>query len=236
MNEVATPASGGLLDDLLEIFVAPVKVFERRREGKYARHLVMLVVLSLVIVLATKGMSTPFYDAQFDLTVRQAAEKGTTMPSTQGARAGMTWVIIASQTLLIPIFVWLAALFVMLGGKVAGASLSYAQSALIFTLAGFPRLLSPIATAIQGMIADPANVRSLYDASVGPVRFFDPMTTSPAILGALANLELFNLWAFVLVAIGISVVGRVSRANGAIGSATVLACVLALSLIPALFA
>ena len=237
---VSAPADkAGLLDDLLEIFVAPAKVFERRREGRYGLLLTVLVVLALAIALATKGLSAPFFEAQFNLTMAQAAANGQPMPAEAtgaGARAAFTWFLVASQSLLIPIFVWLCALFVMLGGKVAGGSLSYRQSALIFTLAGFPRLLSPIVTAIQGAFVDPTTVRSMMDAQIGPARFVDPLTTAPAITGVLANFDLFNLWAFVLIAIGISVIGRVSRANGALGSAVVMACVLALSLIPAAFA
>lgn len=239
MTAANSPEKAGLLDDLLEIFVAPSKVFERRRDGGYGLLLTVLVVLALAIALATKNLSAPYYDAQFNLTMLQAAEKGQPMPpeaTGAGARAAFTWFIVASQSLMIPIFVWLSALFVMLGAKVAGTSLSYRQSALIFTLAGFPRLLSPIVTAIQGATVDPTTVRSMMDAQIGPARFVDPLTTAPAITGALANFDLFNLWAFVLVAIGISVIGRVSRANGAIGAAVVLACVLALSLIPAAFA
>ena len=239
MTAATSPEQAGLLDDLLEIFVAPSKVFERRRDSGYGLLLTVLVVLALAIALATMKLASPYYDAQFNLTMLQAAERGQAMPpeaTGAGPRAFFTWVMVASQSLLIPIFVWLCALFVMLGAKVAGTSLSYRQGALIFTLAGFPRLLSPIVTAIQAVIVDPSGIRSMMDAQIGPARFVDPVTTSPVITGALANFDLFNLWAFALVAIGISVIGRVSRANGAIGAAVVLACVLALSLIPAAFA
>ncbi len=238
MTDQTAPDEGGLLDDLLEIFIAPSKVFERRRHGDYGVLLLVLVVIALAIVLATKGLSTPYYDAQFDHTMALAAQNGKPMPAEATgatARAGFVWVMVAAQTVLIPIFVWIAALFVMLGAKVAGASIGYKQGAVIFTLAGFPRLLSPIVMAIQGAIVEPTSIRAMSDAQLGPARFFDPLTTPPAIHNALTNFDVFNIWAFVLVAIGISVIGKVPRANGAIGSAVVLACVLALALIPAAF-
>ncbi len=237
MTESTAAEKGGLMDDLLEIFVAPSKVFARRREGKYGMLLLVLVVLALVIALATKGLATPYYEAEFDHQMRLQMAKGNPpMPAEAmgTARAASAWFIIAAQSLLIPIFVWFAALFVMLGAKVAGASLGYRQSALIFTLAGFPRLLSPIVVAIQGAIVDPASIRALSDSQLGPARFLDPVTTAPSIMGALANFDLLNLWAFALIAIGISVVGKVSRASGALGSAVVLACMLGLSLLGSL--
>jgi len=127
-------------------------------------------------------------------------------------------------------------LFVMLGGKLAGASIGYRQGAAIFTLAGVPRLLSPIAMALQGLVVSPDSVRSISDASLGPARFMDPATTPPAVMSLLSNFDAVNLWAFALVAIGISVIGRVSRGSGFVGTAIVFAGVLALSLIPAAFA
>jgi hypothetical protein len=90
--------------------------------------------------------------------------------------------------------------------------------------------------ALQGLIVPPESVRSISDASLGPARFMDPLTTSPAILSVLSNFDVINLWAFALIAIGISVMGRVSRASGFLGTSIVFAGVLALSLIPAAFA
>lgn len=199
----------------------------------------MLVVLTLVIMLATMSLSAPFWDAQFDQAMRQAAEKGQPMPEGAAldmARTSGRWFAVIGGSLLVPVFVWLGALFVMLGAKVAGTSLSFRQGATIFTVAGVPRLLSPIATALQGLVMDPATIRGVSDASLGPARFLDPATTPAFLLQALSNLDVTNLWAFAIVAIGISVMGRVSRGAGFTGTAVVFACTLALTIIPAAFA
>jgi hypothetical protein len=233
------PAKGGLMDDLIEAIVAPVRAFERRRDGRYGLLLVVLTVLTGVIMVATMGLSQPYWDAQFDLAIRQAADKGQAMPPEATGEAARTfgrWAAVIGAALFTPIFVWIGALFVMLGGKLAGASIGYRQGAAIFTLAGVPRLLSPIAMALQGLVVSPDSVRSISDASLGPARFMDPATTPPAVMSLLSNFDAVNLWAFALVAIGISVIGRVSRGSGFVGTAIVFAGVLALSLIPAAFA
>ncbi len=235
----ATTARAGVLDDVLEMFVSPSKVFERRRDAGYGTLLLVLVVLTLLIMVATMGLSAPYWDAQFELGVRQAAEKGQAMPEaamSDTARSFGRWAGAIGGAIFVPIFVWIGALFVMIGAKVSGTSLSYRQGATIFTLAGVPRLLSPIAVAVQGLIADPTTIRSLSDASLGPARFFDPATTPAVVLSVLSNFDLINLWAFVLTGIGISVMGRVSRASGFVGMAVVFAGVLLLTLIPAAFA
>lgn len=239
MNETGVgEAKGGILDDLVEIFTAPSRVFERRRDGRYGTLLIALMILTLVIMVATMGVSAPFWDAQFDLTIRQAAEKGQAMPpeaSGDAARAFGRWMAVAAGSLFVPIFVWIGALFVMLGAKVAGTTLSFRQGAAIFTLAGVPRLLSPIAMAVQGLLLPSSDITSIHSASLGPARFFDAATTSPAIMSVLSNFDVITLWAFALIGIGISVMGRVSRANGYIGMAVVFAAMLALSLLPAAF-
>lgn len=237
MNEAGGgEAKGGLFDDLVEIFVSPSKVFERRRDGRYGVLLVTLMVLTLVIMLATMGVSAPFWDAQFDLTIRQAAAKGQAMPpeaSGEAARTVGLWMATIGGAIFVPIFVWFGALFVMVGAKVAGTSLSFRQGATIFTLAGVPRLLSPIAMAVQGLVLPASEITSVYSASLGPARFFDPMTTPSAVMSVLSNFDLVTLWAFALIGIGISVLGRVSRGNGYVGMAVVFTGLLALSLIPA---
>lgn len=235
MNTAATPASGGLMDDLMEIFTAPSKVFERRRDSGYGKQLLVLVVLAVIIGLATMGLTEVFWDAQFQLTMQQAAEKGQPMPA-EAVNVGRTmlkWGGALGSALMLPIFVWIGALFVMLGAKVAGASVSYKQGALIVTLASFPRLLAPIIMAVLGLVMDPQSIRGVSDGVLGASRFFDPMTTSPMVLGVLASVELTSLWSVALMAIGISVVGRVSRSSGWVGAAVVFACSLALTIIPA---
>ncbi len=240
MTDATTvPASGGLMDDLLEIFTAPARVFERRRAAGYGKHMIVLMLLTLVILAATLSLSGPYFDAQYMLGMRQAAERGAALPPEATGSTAMAiarWGTVAVFVVMIPIMVWIGALFVMLGAKVAGTSIGYKQGALISTLAGFPRLLSPVATAIQGLFADPASIRSMSDAALGPSRLVDPMTTPPVLLGILGNFDLTNLWAIVLVGIGVSVIGRVSRGSGMVAAAVVFACTLALTIIPAALA
>lgn len=232
----ADDTNGGIVDDLVETFVAPARAFERRRDGRYGLLLLILMVVTGVIMVATMGLSAPYWDAQFDASMRMAAAKGQALPpeaTGELARTGFRWVAVVTATLAVPFLVWLGALFVALGGKLAGASIGYRQGAAIMTLASMPRLLAPVAMAVQGLLVDPAQIRSFSDASLGPARFMNPETTSPVILSLLGNFDLTSLWSFALLGIGISVVGRVSRGNGFIGAAFVLAISLAVSLIPA---
>jgi len=240
MNQTGVgETKGGVFDDLVEIFVAPSAVFERRRNGGYGTLVLVLMLLTLVITVATMGITAPFWDGQFDIAMKQAAANGQALPpeaSGDTARSVGRWIAVITQVVMVPLFVWIGGLFVLLGAKVAGASISYRQGATLLALSSIPRLLSPIAMAVQGLLLPASAIQSVSSASLGPSRFVDPMELSPAILGLLSNFDLVIVWSFALLGIGISVVGRVSRMNGFLGTAIVFACVLALSLIPAALA
>ena len=143
---------------------------------------------------------------------------------------------IATGVLMIPIGAVLTGLLVWIGGKVVSARVAFGQAMLIATLASVPRVLSFIATAAQGAMADPQRIHSFSDASLGVARFVDPVATSPALMAILANLDVFNLWQFVIMAVGISVVGRVERSAGFVGALVGWGLGVALTVLPALLA
>ncbi len=236
MTEVATPASGSLLDDLLEIFVAPSKVFERRRNSGYGMLLLTLVILLVLISVATMSLTAPYWDAQFDMGAKLAAAKGEPLPAEATgpmARTAGRWFGVLGGVIYVPIMVWLGGLFVMISSKIAGANVSYKQGTLITTLAFFPRLLAPIIMSVQSLMVSPESIRSFSDGAVGLARLVDPLTTNPILLSVLTNFELTNLWSFALVAIGIRVIGRVTMGTAMFAMALSFAFTLALALIPA---
>lgn len=68
---------------------------------------------------------------------------------------------------------------------------------------------------------DPASLDGQYRVSIGPGRFLDPDTTSPLVLGLVGRLDVFTLWTTVLLAIGLSVTGRIPRRQAAMAAAIV---------------
>jgi hypothetical protein len=239
MNEVSAASSqGSVFEDVLEVLWAPAKVFDRSRAKGVGMYILVLTVSTLVIMFATKGLIQPYIDANFYLQMQQMAAKGTPMPAEAAAAAQKfsSYGFLATGVLMIPIGAVLTGLLVWIGGKVASASVTYGQAMLIATLASVPRVLSFIATAVQGAMVDPQSIRSFSDAALGAARFVDPATTSPALTAMLSNLDLFNIWQLVLMAIGISVVGRVERSAGVVGALVAWGLGVALTVVPALLA
>lgn len=239
MKEVSADApKGSVFEDVLEVLWAPANVFDRSRAKGVGMYILVLTVITLVIVFATKGLIQPYIDANFDLQMQQMAAKGTPMPPEAAAAAQKFsgYGFLATGVLMIPLGAVLTGLLVWIGGKVASANFSYGQAMLIATLASVPRVLSFIATAVQGAMADPQSIRSFSDASLGVARFVDPATTSPALTAMLSNLDVFNIWQLVIMAIGISVVGRVERSAGFVGALVAWGLGVALTVVPALLA
>jgi hypothetical protein len=239
MKEVsADAAKGSVFEDVLEVLWAPAKVFDRSRANGVGMYILVLTAITLVIVLATKGLIQPYIDANFDVQMQQMAARGKPMPAEALAAAQKFAVygFIATGVLMIPIGAVITGLLIFVGGKVVSARSTFGQAMLIATLASVTRVLSFIATAVQGALADPQSIRSFSDASLGAARFVDPVATSPALMAILANLDIFNLWQFVIMAIGISVVGRVERSAAVIGALVAWGLGVALTVVPALLA
>lgn len=239
MNEVSAASSqGSVFEDVLEVLWAPAKVFDRSQAKGVGMYILVLTVSTLVLMFATKGLIQPYIDANFYLQMQQMAAKGTPMPAEAAAAAQKfsSYGFLASGVLMIPIGAVLTGLLVWIGGKVASASVTYGQAMLIATLASVPRVLSFIATAVQGAMVDPQSIRSFSDAALGAARFVDPAAASPALTAMLSNLDLFNIWQLVLMAIGISVVGRVERSAGVVGALVAWGLGVALTVVPALLA
>jgi hypothetical protein len=147
-----------------------------------------------------------------------------------------TWGVIIMAPLLMLIGPYINALFIILGAKIVKAPITYGQAAMVAVLAGVPRLLGAIAAPIQALLLDGSSARSLMDLTLGPVRMVDPTSMNPALLGLLANIELFRIWQIALIAIGVSVVARVDRSTGVIVAVIMFAISAILQLLPAALA
>lgn len=237
-GSVAAPKSGGLFEDLIEVLYAPSTVFDRaRNKGAFMYALVTALAVG-ALMFATKNLLAPWFEAQGDLAIAQAAAKGTPMPdaAVSAMRGFVSWGFIGTVTLAALIGPYINALFLLIGAKFAGARLNYAQAAIIAVLAGVPRLLGFPLMSAQALVLDGEKARSMSDFALGPARFFDPTSMSPAVLAMLSNVDLTRAWQLILFAIGVSVIGRVSKGAGFIAGGVVLVLNFICQTLPAAFA
>ncbi len=241
MNDTGAEQSrkSGVLDDLLEVFWAPTNVFGRTRERSAWKYIGVLVAVGLVIVIATGSLIRPYLEADINMRMSvAAAQSGQQIPENAVA-AAQKFAMIAyyfSPLLAFPLLALVSAIFVLLAGKTMSAPVRYGQALTIVALSSAPRLLGYLSAAAQGAVLDSNNARSVADTLLGPARFMDPQTTSPLLFSFLSTIDVFTLWQYVLIAIGVSVVARVERSTGAVAALMAWVLGAALTLIPGLLA
>ena len=76
-----------------------------------------------------------------------------------------------------------------------------------------PRILEAVVHGLQGLFLDPAQLDGRFRVSLGVGRFLDPNTVSPILLGLVGRIDVFTIWVTVLLAIGLSVTGGITRAR-----------------------
>ena len=211
----ATPSR---IDDYLDVFVAPSKLFERRSDGKFGQALVVLVVLVAILFFATKSAMAPIMDAE--MAKGMAANPNLTPEQIEGMKKFGGIAFGASLIVGTPIAVLLLGLVIFLVAKMVGEGMSYAQGATIATFSMFPRIVDSIVSAVQALLMDESQLTSRYSVSLGLGRFMES-TMNPVLLALIGRLDVFTIWVTILIAIGLKVMARATAAQAAIGAVIV---------------
>jgi len=198
-------------EDFIDIFHAPRQVFERRRDGKFGLAFLILLVLAAVLLYLTKPLLQPVYDAIIEMGIAQMRSTNPQLNEEMVARArGM------SDTFLLPgvifnlaIAVLLTGIALWLVGKLFDSKQTASQALMVSTYANVPRLiLGTIVSALLALLLPAESLASPYAAMLSPARLVDAQA-SPVLAAALTRIELFTIWATVLLGIGLNVTGKV---------------------------
>ena len=237
-GDTVVPApKGGIVEDFVDALIRPRALFERNRNSSFVRPALVQSIFLLIIGVAAMNLIAPYFEAEMTRAMaQQAAKSGTAAP--EGAAAMMGTMAKVTSVVGFAIAPWLVGI---LGGlatwvasRLVGAKLTFGQSAMVSSWSYTPALIGAVALAVQGAIADPSTIRGISDAQFGPARFMDPATTSPVMLALMQQLDLWNLWGLVLVAIGVAVVARKDMGSGALAAIIRFALFALATIIPAL--
>jgi len=212
----ATPSR---IDDYLDVFVSPSKLFERRSDGKFGQALVVLVVLVAILFFATKSAMAPIMDAE--MAKGMAANPNLTPEQIEGMKKFGGIAFGASLIVGTPIAVLLLGLVIFLVAKLVGQGISYAQGATIATFSMFPRVVDSIVSAVQALLMDESQLTSRYSVSLGLGRLMESPPANSVLLALVGRLDVFTIWVTILIAIGLKVMARATAAQAAIGAVIV---------------
>jgi hypothetical protein len=211
----------GALEDLIDIFTAPSKVFERRAKGGAAAAFFILAIAMGALSYTAKNVMAPPIEAQMAKAMEKARAKNPQMTEEAMQTA------LGFQKKTVPISLAAGPVFIILGstlliwifGKIIGSALTFGGSFAVATFSNAPRIVGLVVLNVQSvMTSDTSNLTNPSQLTLSPARFLDAATANPIVLAVLSRLDVTVIWACALVAIGYMVAGK-SEKGKAIGGA-----------------
>jgi hypothetical protein len=216
-------AASALWEDFIDIFYTPASVFARRATSGFGWPMLVVTLLVGVIFLADRGVIAPAFDADFARGMAVAAKKNPQMTPDQmemGRKFTEKFlpIIVFVGT---PIAIFFIGLMVWLVGKLVGAKQSFAASLMVASYSYIPKILATIAMGIIALVSSPETLNGMTRLTLGVGHFLDPDTASPALVAFMARIDVFTIWVTVLLAIGLSVTGKIPRSRAAVAGVIV---------------
>ena len=217
------PEKASVWEDFLDIFYAPSAVFARRENGNFWIPMLVVTVFLGVLVLVNSRVMDPIIAAESQRAMAKAmADNPQLTPEMAAQMSGVTSVITKVSTFIgMPIVIFLVGVVLYLVGKIFGAKQTYHAALVVAAYAYVPKIIEGVLGGLQGFFVDPAQLDGRYRLTLGLGRFLDPDTASPVLIGLLGRVDIFTIWVTVLLAIGLSVTGRIPRAKAAMAAAVV---------------
>jgi len=208
----APQAMPSFWEDLIEIFVHPSDVFQRRANSSFVPPLLFVAIVTGIITFATFNVLAPIFDAEF---TRNSAKAIAQNPQAAAGVARMhdiamnifrfgTGIFLAIGILILGLVTWLVS-------KMVDAKTTAGQGLMIAAWAYMPRVLGSIIGSAQALFTDPAKLTSAMATSLSPARFLDVDTANPVLFQILGRLDLMILWETALLAIGVAVTGKITK-------------------------
>lgn len=210
-------------EDFIDIFVSPSAVFARREKASFFLPLVVVTVVVAILIIGTKSLVAPALDADIARQVATAMKTNPQITADQmqkardiGATIGFIMMVV-----ILPIAIIVAGIVLWAVSKFFDSTLELSAGLLIAAYAAFPKILWAVAAALIAAFSDPASLNSMMRLSVGPAHFMNAETTSPILTAIASRLDVFTIWSTVLLAIGLSVIGKISRGKAFAAAAIV---------------
>jgi hypothetical protein len=209
-----------VVEDFIDIFYAPSAVFARRMSGGFWAPALIVTLLIGLIFFGNSAAMEPIIEAEIEKSMEAAMRSNPNLTPEMMASSrafGMTMAKIM-VFVMTPLAIALVGLVLWLAGKLVDAKQTLAAAMMVAAYAYVPRVVEAIAGAVQGFMIDTSTLTSRYQLSLSAARFFNPDTTSPLLLAALGRIDVFVIWGTILLAIGLSVTGKIPRSRAAIAA------------------
>lgn len=214
------PEKASLLDDFMDIFYAPSAVFARREKESFWIPLLIVAVLTGLIFFANRDLLEPIMDAELTRSMAKSGRQLTEdQLKTMRAFGGVMGTI--GAFVMTPIMIMFVGFVMWLVGKFLDSKQTLNAALMVAAFAYVPKVVEGILMRVQGTLLDTSSANSRFTYSLGAGRFLDPDTTNPILFALLGRVDVFTIWVTVLLVIGLSVTGKISRGKAAIAGVIV---------------
>jgi hypothetical protein len=212
------PAPASRWEDFIDIFYAPAQVFARRANSGFGIPMLVVTLLIGILAIANSGVMQPIMDAEFARGTAAAMRRDPRVTAEMMEKTRGVGEAIAKYGafVFVPVGIFISGVVLWLSGKLVDATEHLNAALMVVSYSLVPRVVEGVVTGAQGLLLDPSTLNGRFELSLGLGRFLDPDTTSPVLLALLGRVDLFSIWVTVLLAIGLSVVGRIPRSRAAI--------------------
>lgn len=226
IDAASHPVAGeraSLWEDFIDILYAPSHVFARRQNGSFLIPMFVVTMLLGTLFFLNSGAMQPIMDAEFNRGMAVAMRNNPQMNPEMIERSR----VFATRIGQVFIFIFLPITILMVGaslwliGKIFEAKQTFKAALVVAAYAYVPRVLEAVVNGVQALVLDPAQLNGRFRLSLGPGRFIDPDTASPLLLAIVGRMDVFTIWITVLLAIGLSVTGKIPRGRAAVAAALI---------------
>lgn len=207
-------------EDYVDIFYSPSSVFARRADSGFFIPLLVVTVLLGLIGLANLGVLQPMMDAEFTRGTAVAMKNNPqiTAEMMEKSRAFTEKFLPLGGFLFPPFGILLTGLFLWVVGKFVDAKQTLGAAMMVTAYSYVVKVIESVSAGVQGLLLDPASLNGRLKISLGVGRFLDPDTASPVLLAFAGRIDIFTIWLTILLAIGLSVTGKIPRRQAAIAA------------------
>jgi hypothetical protein len=202
-------------EDFIDIFFAPSSVFARRTNGSVWAPLLVVTIALGALVYLNSGVLQPMMEAEFNRGMAAAMRSNPRFTPEMADRFRETGIRIAQFAgfVFVPIAILATGTALWLIGKLFEAKQAYRAALVVAAYSYVPKILEAVIQGAQGLLLDPAQLNGRYRITLGVGRFLDPDSTSQLLLAIVGRIDVFTIWVTILLAIGLSVTGGISRSR-----------------------
>lgn len=200
-------------EDFIDIFYAPSAVFARRATAGFGIPMLVVTLLGAVIFFASYNAMSPMLDAEFSRSAAAALRKGVTPEMMEKGRAVSEKLVKVAIFVAPPIVMFVTGLALALCGRLVGGAIPVGTAVMVASYANVPRLVGALLSAVQALLLDPSALTGRHKVALDAARYMDPDTASPLLVALAGRIDVFTIWATILLGIGLSVIARISRSQ-----------------------